>query len=143
MNARNLNDDGVVINDSTEMANKFNLHFSTIADKLRSVFPNIVPDLSKLQDFVNSKKSSDVHFTISAITDTQVLNALKIINQHKATGIDKISARLLKIAAPPIAPCISRLINYLISTGTFPQRWKKAKVTPLFKSGNPTGQFEQ
>ena len=72
------------------------------------------------------------------MTDAQVLNALKIINQHKATGVDKISARLLKIAAPAIAPRVSRLINYLISTGTFPQRWKTAKVMPLFKSGNPS-----
>ncbi|CAB4036727.1 Hypothetical predicted protein, partial [Paramuricea clavata] len=31
---------------------------------------------------------------------TQVLNALKGINQHKAAGIDKISARLLITAAP-------------------------------------------
>ena len=63
-------------------------------------------------------------------------NALKIINQHKAIGIDNTSARLLKIAAPAIALSISSLINYSISTGTFPQRWKTAKVTPLFKSGN-------
>lgn len=41
---RNLNNNCVVRNDSTEMANKFNLHFSTIANKLRSVFPNVVSD---------------------------------------------------------------------------------------------------
>jgi hypothetical protein len=86
------------------MANKFNLHFSTIADKLRSVLPNVAPDLSKLRNFVNSKKSPDVLFTIPAMTDAQVLNALKIINQHKAAGIDKISARLLKTAAPQPSP---------------------------------------
>lgn len=30
---KNLKIDGIVINYSTEIANKFNLHFSTIADK--------------------------------------------------------------------------------------------------------------
>lgn len=65
-----------------------------------------------------------------------MLNLIKTINKHKAAGVDKISARLLKIAAPAIAPSISRLINYSISTGVFPQRWKTAEVTPLFKSGD-------
>ena len=50
-----------------------------------------------------------------------------------ATGYHGISARLLKIAAPAIANPLSRLINYCISTQTFPLKWKIAKVTPVFK----------
>ena len=57
------------------------------------------------------------------------------ISPHKATGIDKISARLLRIGMPTIAPSIARLINLSMSIGEFPSRWKTAKVTPLFKSG--------
>lgn len=34
-----------------------------------------------------------------------------------------------------ISPSIARLINMSFSTGKFPLRWKTAKVTPLFKSG--------
>ena len=41
---------------------------------------------------------------------------------HKAAGIDKISARFLRIAAPILAPSIARLINMSFSTGTFPTR---------------------
>ena len=92
-----------VVNDSTEMANKFNLHFSTIADKLRSMFPNVVSDLSKLRDFVNSKKV--LMFTLYLCNNRcSGAKCTEIINQHKGTGIGKISARLLKIAAPAIAP---------------------------------------
>ena len=35
---RSLNDNGVVINDSTEMAKKFNLHFSTVIWKTRTTY---------------------------------------------------------------------------------------------------------
>ena len=54
------------------------------------------------------------------------------INPCKASGIDKISARLLRVAAPVIAPSIARIINVSLSTGKFPSRWKTAMVTPLF-----------
>ena len=57
------------------------------------------------------------------------------IGPHIASGIDKISARLLRIAAPVIAPSVAKLINLSFSTCKFPTRWKTAKLTPLFKSG--------
>ena len=44
---------------------------------------------------------------------------------------------MLILAAPIIAPSIAKLINYLFITSLFPQRWKTAKVTPLFKGGGP------
>ena len=64
-----------------------------------------------------------------------MLQIRKGISPHKAAGIDKISARFLRIAAPILAPSIARLINMSFSTGTFPTRWKTANVTPLFKQG--------
>ena len=44
---------------------------------------------------------------------------------------------MLKLAAPIIASSIAKLINYSFVTSVFPQRWKTAKVTPLFKGGDP------
>ncbi|PFX16008.1 RNA-directed DNA polymerase from mobile element jockey [Stylophora pistillata] len=72
---------------------------------------------------------------VPAITSAQVSAIMMKISSHKATGIDGISARLLRIGMPAIAPCIARLINLSMSTGKFPTRWKTAKVTPLFKGG--------
>ena len=43
---------------------------------------------------------------------------------------------MFKLAAPIIAPSIAKLINYSFSTASFPQRWKTAKVFPLFKGGD-------
>ena len=41
----------------------------------------------------------------------------------------------MRAAVPAIASSIAQLINMSLSTGKFPTRWKTAKVTPLFKSG--------
>ena len=42
------------------------------------------------------------------------------IGPHKALGIDKISAHLLRIAAPVIAPSVAKLINLSFSTCKYP-----------------------
>ena len=68
-------------------------------------------------------------------TNVIIYTMLMKIGPHKASGIDKISARLLRIAAPVIAPSVAKLINLSFSTCKYPTRWKTAKVTPLFKSG--------
>ena len=75
-------------------------------------------------------------FSIPPITESKVIGCLKSINLHKACGIDKFSPRMLKLAAPIIAPSIAKLINHFFNTASFPQRWKTAKVSPLFKGGD-------
>ena len=43
--------------------------------------------------------------------------------------------RRLKETASAIAPSLCRLFNKSLSTGSFPQNWKKANVVPVFKKG--------
>ena len=81
------------------------------------------------------KDSADVLFSGPAITSVEVNKIILAISPDKATGIDKIAARLLRLAAPAVALSIAKLINLSFCTGTFPSRWKIAKVTPLYKNG--------
>ena len=53
----------------------------------------------------------------------------------KSTGADKISARLLKAAAPALTVSVTSLINNSIVSGTFPTLWKLPKITPIHKKG--------
>ncbi|PFX25180.1 hypothetical protein AWC38_SpisGene10190 [Stylophora pistillata] len=104
-------------------------------DQLRSLLPQFDFDISKLQNFVITRKDASITFSIPPITENKNIDCLKNISSNKASGIDDISARMLILAAPIIAPSIAKLINYLFITSLFPQRWKTAKVTPLFKGG--------
>ena len=56
--------------------------------------------------------------------------------QSKATGLDKISARLLLECSDIIADSLCLIFNCSIDTGIFPEEWKCAKVLPLFKQGD-------
>ena len=51
----------------------------------------------------------------------------------KSSGVDDISAKLIKNAGSEIVNTITELINMSLSNGTFPDEWKHAKVFPLFK----------
>jgi len=42
------------------------------------------------------------------------------------------------VAAPIITPIITYLINHSFTTCTFPTCWKRAKVVPVFKTGDPS-----
>jgi hypothetical protein len=53
----------------------------------------------------------------------------------KASGIDGISAKILKIAATAITPSIVSIFNQSIATGIFPSDWKDARVAPIHKTG--------
>ena len=62
-------------------------------------------------------------------------NHLKAINVSKATRLDKIPNRLLKIAADVVAPSLTGIFNQSLVTGIFPSDRKMAKVSPIFKNG--------
>ena len=70
------------------------------------------------------------------INDKEVLDVLKTLDVTKATGPDGVSIRLLKEAAPFIYKSLTRLFNLSLQSKKFPTDWKRAHVTPLFKSGD-------
>ena len=51
----------------------------------------------------------------------------------KTTGSDKISARLLKTAAPQISDSLCYVNNMSMKSGAVPKGWKHARVIPLYK----------
>ena len=57
------------------------------------------------------------------------------MNDAKATCHDNIPSKVWKVAAPVISKSLADLFNLSITTNTFPDDWKVAKVFPPFKSG--------
>ena len=51
-------------------------------------------------------------------------------------GLDKIPAKMLRIAADIIAPSLTYIFNISISTGVFVDDWKDARVIPIYKEGD-------
>ena len=117
--------------DPEKIAECLNIHFTEIGPKLALEIPPVDNDVNPL-DFL--RKTNSV-FALNKIKSSDVLKKLKEVNIAKATGHDKISNKILKIAAPAIFKSLTDFFNFSIVTNIFPIDWKIAKVSPLYKSG--------
>ena len=82
---------------------------------------------------VNAHESTFRFSKISAHDVTQAKNKIKTT---KSAGIDKISSYFLKIAIPYASKFIAQLLNISIRNNIFPDSWKTARLTPIFKEGD-------
>ena len=96
----------------------------------------VCPHVFKCFQHERKFKHSDCKLNFPPITPEQTQQIIESIPSSKATGADELSVRLLKIAAPSIAPSLAKLINLCIAKHTFPSLWKQARVVPLHKCGS-------
>ena len=94
------------------------------------------PDVSLSDRPEDNANVSGPGFSFQPVTEDFVIDAIKRLKPNKATGLDKISARLLKDSGQIIAPTLTSLFNRSLQTETFPSIWKKARVVPLHKKGD-------
>ena len=113
-----------------------NNYFVNICQTLGIVNKNNESTFSTLDKYVKSKLDSSKKFNISLISENQVFKLLNKLNSSKSAGVDTVGPRILKLAAPVISRPIAHIINTSIKQGIFPDELKKAKVSPIFKSGD-------
>ena len=112
--------------DPMEMANSMNDYFSTIGSKLGNNFkPNIDWKMTDDQDprlpQLNEIKIDDVW------------DLIHMLSHSKATGLDGIPARVVKLCGEHILSPLHYIFNLSVKTLTFPVIWKQAQILPLFK----------
>ena len=56
----------------------------------------------------------------------------------KSVGLDRISTKVLQIAAPTVTEPLTKIFNKAIALGQFRLEWKAARVIPIFKKGQRT-----
>ena len=76
---------------------------------------------------------NDVSLSNVRTTESEVLDLLKSVDIDKACGPDGIGNLILKLCTDGISSSFSNLINLSLSEGKFPDAWKLANVTPIFK----------
>ena len=112
-----------------------------IAEGFNEYFSNIGPELSSKIDssnynfeaYIKSAKSEFAAF--QPVTVSQISHFLHGLSGNKATGIDKISCKIIKLAAPVISDSLTLICNQAITLSSFPDEWKIARVVPLYKNG--------
>ena len=124
------------LSDSQKISKEFNNHFAGLGPKLANEIPVSESSRSFL-DYLGCN-SLNTKFDLKPTDRSTVLSLLSKLCKSKATGLDKISARLLRESADLLAESLCTIINRSIETGIFPDEWKCAKVLPLFKQGERT-----
>ena len=80
-------------------------------------------------------EETEHRFELNTIECSKVFSLLSKLCKSKATGLDKISPRLLRECADLVASSLCCIFNRSITSGIFPTEWKFTKVVPLFKQG--------
>ena len=70
------------------------------------------------------------------IVEHDILTLIRNINKNKSSGSDGISARMLSICDNSIVLPLKLIFANILNTGTYPDKWKKANVTPIHKKGS-------
>lgn len=76
-------------------------------------------------------------FCLSNISEQEVLRIIKTLKTTKAKDCYRMDSIMLKSLKDCLAPSITNIINLSISQGIFPNTWKTAIVSPIFKAGDP------
>ena len=111
---------------------------SEIAEGFNKFFAEIGPELSRDIEEVGTSFDEYIYqtsncFSFQRVTQSHVLSHLNKLCKRKATGLDSVSARLLKECPDLISWSLALIFNQSIDTGIFPDEWKNARITPLFK----------
>ena len=113
-----------------DIAEGFNNYFSNIGPSPAS---KIDTSNFNFETFVENAKSEFDAF--QPVTVRNVYHLLHGLSSNKATGVDKISCKIIKLAAPAISDSLTYIFNQAITSSFFPDECKTARVIPLYKNG--------
>ena len=95
------------------------------------------PSIIKIKQVVNGSNVSDSErFSFKTINESEIKDLLKNLDIKKASGIDTIPPKLVKLSADFLTPLLTKAINTSIAQNVFPENAKTASVIPLDK-GKP------
>ena len=117
--------------DSGDIAESLNDHFISIGKKLASEIPETVDSPA-----VNLKElSSDQRFRFRYITKSKVFSLIEKLKNGKATGLDYLPDKMLKLSKNYISSSLADIFNASIRPRIFPDDFKLGKVTLIHKTG--------
>ena len=123
----------IFIGNSNKISNTFNKHFATIGPKLACEIPSTSDEVST---YLNNFPVNFNKFSFRPTTSSIVFTHLNRLSKTKSTGLDNISAKLIRECADIISGPLCDLFNKSLKSGIFPDDWKCARVIPLFKQGD-------
>ena len=114
---------------------------SEIADILSNHFESVFVKESSdpLPVFeARTEVSFGIERVLIKINEGEIIKRLKNLKESKSMGSDQIHPMILKECAMEFAIPLTKLFRESIKQGKFPNSWRFAKISPLFKKGHRT-----
>ena len=128
------NENNTLLFKPKETCNVFNKFYENLAQSLVDKLPPAPNkfNLDTTKAYYESLNIVNI-FRLQEVDQASILKMLQQTNANKAPGIDKLPGIFIKDGANLLAAPITNLINLSISTSTFPDSFKIAKLIALFK----------
>ncbi len=91
---------------------------------------------TKSESFI-SVPSPAASMALAPVTAEELSNLIRQFQPKKSNDLNHVSTWLLKQCSRHLLKPLEHLVNLSFQTGAFPASLKKAKVTPIFKKGDP------
>ena len=110
-------------------------YFANIGANLASEIETQLDNTIDFSQYMGVPANTRLQF--KCITETETLKAIdNLENKNSSDRHDGISNKLLKLTKKELSKSLTLIINQMITTGIFPDSFKKSKITPLFKKGD-------
>ena len=76
---------------------------------------------------------TDKRINYVTIDNDQIISLIRKIDPKKATGSDGISGQMLLLCDISVILPLQIIFTNILSTSTYPDMWKIANVTPIYK----------
>ena len=118
-----------------KISKAFNKHFTTVGHKLaEEVISQSLDDPLKYL----GNEIDNARFKLETVSVGYVERAIRALNKSKSPGADRIPVEILKDAVQIVSKPLTLIYNASLEKGIFPQIWKLARVTPIYKTGSKT-----
>ena len=112
------------------------MHFANIGKNLAAKIERNITNDSDFRQYLTAPSLTKCKFR--CVTQAEIVQAIDKFENKNSFGHDGISNILLKFIKDEIISPLTIIFNQMITTGIFPDSFKKSKIIPLFKKGEPS-----
>ncbi len=124
--------DGTISHNPTNIANHFNSFFSEIGQKIAgNIEQSSIDPLS-----FSSPPPNTYELLFDKISPIHVADLIKSMPNKTSCDIDGLSCVLLKSVAAEICTPLAHIFNLSLTNGQYPEKFKTSRVVPIYKNGD-------
>ena len=130
-----INHENVAITEDDKMSDKFNEHFTSIAEKITR---EINPSDKDSSDFL---RDLNLNFKFGHVYSFEIKNIIKDLEAKTSCDMYGISNKFVKQIVDEIMFPLRHIFNLSLQKGVIPNELKIAKVIPIYKLDKKDSEF--